>query len=337
MPRLQSFLLKLLFAISLLALIGTLLSLLAAGVWWLQILDFLRFQFVAMQLLVLAGLGLLLWWGRRQRQALRRWVLATALLGLAVQLYFLLPYAPLAPYAVPNATAAEAADTSARLRLYELNVYQKNRRADLVLAQVRAQRPDVVLLLETNQWWADALRPLRQQYPYYIELPRENTYGMVLYSRLPLLNPEHRNLQQPHVPAIITGLRLPSGRAVRFFGVHPTPPVPDNHPSSVGVRDVALLKVGQLVQQESGPALVLGDFNDVSWSFTTRMFEAGGRLHNVRLGRGLFNTFNATIFPLRWPLDHLFVTREFRLIKLQRLPGVGSDHFPLLAEVVLSE
>ncbi|MFD2784046.1 endonuclease/exonuclease/phosphatase family protein [Hymenobacter rubripertinctus] len=337
MLRLQAFLLYLLLLISVLALVGTLLSLLAAEVWWLQVLDFLRFQFVAAQLLVLAGLGLLLWWGRRQHQPVRRWVLVTALLGLAIQFYFLLPYAPLAPRPVADATAAQAADTSARLRLLEINVLQKNRRADLVLAQVRAQRPDVVLALETDQWWAEALRPLRHDYPYVVELPRSNTYGMVLYSRLPLLNPESRNLQQPNVPAILTGVRLPNGRAVRLFAVHPTPPVPDNHPTSLGMQDVALVKVGQLVQQQPGPALVLGDFNDVSWSFTTRMFEASGQLRNVRLGRGLFNTFNATILPLRWPLDHLFVTREFKVVTLERLPGVGSDHFPLLAELVLVE
>ncbi len=331
----QSFLLKLLLVVSLLALTGTLLSLLAADVWWLQVLDFLRFQFLIAHLLVLLGLALLLSWGRRQRQATRRWVLGTALPGLVVQLYFLLPYAPLAPRPVPDATAAEAADTTARRRRYEVNVYQKNRRADLVLAQVQEQRPDVVLALETNQWWAEALRPLRRQYPYYLELPRANTYGMVLYSRLPLLAPEVRNLQQPNVPAIITGLRLPNGQAVRLFGVHPTPPVPDNHPTSVGMADVALVKVGQLVQQETAPALVLGDFNDVSWSFTTRMFEAAGQLHNVRLGRGMFNTFNANTLPLRWPLDHLFVTQQFRVVKLERLPSVGSDHFPLLAELVL--
>ena len=320
-----------------LAIAATLLSLLVAQVWWLQVLDFLRFQLLIAHLVVLVGLGLLLAVGQRRHQAARRWLLAGTLAGLALQLYFLLPYAPLAPRPVPDATAAQAADTTARLRLLEANVYQQNRRADLLLARVQEEQPDVVLALETDARWVRALQPLRRQYPYFVELPRNNTYGLVLYSRLPLMEPRVRNLQQPNVPALITDLRLPGGRVVRLFGVHPTPPIPDDHPSSVGMADVALVKVGQLVQQHPGPALVLGDFNDVSWSHTTRMFEAAGQLHNVRLGRGLYNTFDANVLPLRYPLDHLFVTSGFRVVTLRRLPGIGSDHFPLLAELVLTD
>lgn len=335
MPRLQRFLLNLLLVISVLALLLTLLSLLTAQVWWLKVLDFPRFQLLLTHLGVLAGLLGLLGLGRRQRQATRRTVLVLAGLGAGIQLYFLLPYLPLAPRPVPDATPAEAADTTARLRLFEANVLQKNSRADLLLARVAEQQPDLVLALETDQRWVNALRPLRRNYPYFVELPRPNTYGMVLYSRLPLENPQVHNFQEPGVPTISTGVRLPNGRLVRLYAVHPTPPVPSRHPTSLGTPDLALLQVGQQVQQNSGPALVLGDFNDVSWSHTTRMFEASGELHNVRLGRGLFSTFDARVWLMRWPLDHLFVTRQFRVGRLERLPDIGSDHFPLLAELVL--
>ncbi|SDX65005.1 endonuclease/exonuclease/phosphatase family protein [Hymenobacter psychrophilus] len=335
MPRLQRFLLHLLLVISVLALLLTLLSLLTAQVWWLKVLDFPRFQLLLTHLAVLLGLAGLLGLGRRQRQATRRTVLVLAGLGAGIQLYFLLPYLPLAPRPVPDATPAEAADTTARLRLLEANVLQKNTRADLLLARVAEQQPDLVLALETDQGWVNALRPLRRTYPYVIELPRPNTYGMVLYARLPLENPQVHTFQEPNVPTISTGVRLPNGRLVRLYAVHPTPPVPSRHPTSLGTPDLALLQVGQQVQQNPGPALVLGDFNDVSWSHTTRMFEASGELHNVRLGRGLFSTFDARVWLMRWPLDHLFVTKQFRVSRLERLPDIGSDHFPLLAELVL--
>lgn len=193
MPRLQRFVLYLLLAVGLPALLVTLLSLLTAQIWWLKLLDFPRFQLLLVHLAGLLGLGLLLALGRRQQQTTRRWVLGLSLLGAAVQLYFLLPYLPLAPRPVPDATAAQVADTTARLRLLEANVLQKNNRADLLLARVARQRPDLVLALETDQRWMTALRPLRRTYPYFIELPRPNTYGMVLYSRLPLIEPRVYN------------------------------------------------------------------------------------------------------------------------------------------------
>jgi hypothetical protein len=33
---------------------------------------------------------------------------------------------------------------------------------------------------------------------------------------------------------------------------------------------------------------------------------------------------------LRYPLDHIFYSREFGLLTLKKLEDIGSDHFPLL-------
>lgn len=97
----------------------------------------------------------------------------------------------------------------------------------------------------------------------------------------------------------------------------------------------ALLKIGKLVAENALPSIVAGDFNDVSWSHTSRMFGQQGNLKNVRIGRGLYNTFDATSFLFRWPLDHYFVTEEFKLVELARLPEFGSDHYPIYARFVL--
>jgi endonuclease/exonuclease/phosphatase (EEP) superfamily protein YafD len=43
---------------------------------------------------------------------------------------------------------------------------------------------------------------------------------------------------------------------------------------------------------------------------------------------------HADYWFMRWPLDHLFHSGHFTLSRLARLPGFGSDHFPLLTELV---
>ena len=43
--------------------------------------------------------------------------------------------------------------------------------------------------------------------------PREDDYGIHLFSRFPLIGPEVRFLVEDYVPSIKTGLRLPSGRS----------------------------------------------------------------------------------------------------------------------------
>jgi hypothetical protein len=44
----------------------------------------------------------------------------------------------------------------------------------------------------------------------------------------------------------------------------------------------------------------------------------------------MFNSFHAGYRLLRWPLDHVFVSDDFLLRDMQRLPAFGSDHFPIL-------
>ena len=48
----------------------------------------------------------------------------------------------------------------------------------------------------------------------------------------------------------------------------------------------------------------------------------------------MFNTFHAHYWPLRWPLDHVFVSDDFLLESIKRLPAFGSDHFPMLIRLV---
>lgn len=234
-----------------------------------------------------------------------------------------------------EASPAQARDTTGRVRILVVNVLIKNRQAARLRQVVEAARPDVLLAMETDAWWVRALQPLRPRYPYRVELPRADSYGMVLYSHLPLADTQVQDLMQRGVPSIRTTLRLPGGRAVTFFGVHPTPPIPDNYPDGVGRRSLALDRVAGFVRRQAGPAIVAGDFNDVPWSATTHHLTRGSALRDVRVGRGYYATFDADSRVMRWPLDQFFVTAQFRVVALRRLPDVGSDHFPLLAEFVL--
>ena len=246
------------------------------------------------------------------------------------------PYLPFVPKTVADATPAQVAASSSHLRILVINVLIKNRQDARLRQLVQATNPDVLLALEPDDWWARALRPLHAAYPYRIEMPRANAYGLIVYSRLPLLHPHTQDLEQPGVPSVITRMRLADGRTFTFFGIHPTPPIPDNYPDGVGLRNVVLQKVARLLRATPGPIVVAGDFNDVPWSSTTHQLVAGG-VHDVRRGRGLYPTFSAKLPPLlRWPLDQFFVTPQFRVVSLTRPPGVGSDHFPLLVELALT-
>jgi endonuclease/exonuclease/phosphatase (EEP) superfamily protein YafD len=124
-------------------------------------------------------------------------------------------------------------------------------------------------------------------------------------------------------------VRLRSDELITLHGLHPEPPAP-NEAKTSEPRDAELVLVAREVAEASGPVIVAGDLNDVAWSHTSRLFRRIGRLLDPRVGRGMFNSFHAEYRLLRWPLDHVFVSDNFLLRDMQRLPAFGSDHFPIL-------
>ncbi len=89
-----------------------------------------------------------------------------------------------------------------------------------------------------------------------------------------------------------------------------------------------LLVAKEVYELEDVPVIVAGDFNDVSWSHTTHLFQRTGGLLDPRVDR--INTLDTRSRLMRYPLDHVFASRHFLLVELRRLPDIGSDHFPML-------
>ena len=298
------------------------------GIWWLEILNFPRIQLLIASIVLFILLIIL-----KRKWSYKVLIPLVLLLGTIVgQCTYVLPYTFISGNKVPSQLPKNV-KTAGSVSLIISNVYMKNRQSDELIAVVDKKNPDMVLVMETDKWWQQALEKFRKTYPYHVEYPLENTYGMLLYSKYPLKESKTLILKHKNVPSIHAMVQLPGGGTFTFHGMHPVPPVPSKYPDNMGKKENELDILATMVNKEEKPILVAGDFNDVAWSYTSKLFQQKSRLRDVRIGRGFYNTFNAHSWFMRWPLDHIFVTDGFAVEELERLPKIGSDHFPIYVKL----
>ncbi|MEO3997705.1 endonuclease/exonuclease/phosphatase family protein [Mesorhizobium sp. CAU 1732] len=248
----------------------------------------------------------------------------------AVQAWFIVRFTPI--WRKQSADYDPAADTGETLRLLASNVKMSNERFEELAAEIERRDPDIFVLMEVDKRWRDALSTVLSAYPTVIDQSQENSYGMILGSKFELSDTVVECLLTDGVPSIITTVTTPEGQQFRLYSIHPEPPVP--HRGTEG-RDGETALVALRVKDETLPVMVTGDLNDVAWSSTTDRFRRISGLLDPRIGRRIFSTFDARFPLMRWPLDHLFHSAEFRLKDMLRLPACGSDHFPVLFDLVL--
>ncbi len=311
-----------------LGVVGTWLPLLPYDDYWIRGFDYPRVQLVVV--LLIAG-SLLSFYGLQQTMSTSSWILLGACLAsLGLQAVRIFPYTPIAPNQVVAADVNQL-DEQGQLKLIISNVLQSNERYDLLTALINSEQPHLVLTLESNATWEkELLSAFAKTYPHTVKVPLENRYGMHLFSKYPLRNSEVMHLIEDDIPSIYTQVQLPIGDWINLYCVHPTPPSPTEESTSTA-RDAELALVGELVTERSNRnTIVAGDLNDVAWSHSTRLFQRLSGLLDPRRGRGFFPSFHADYWFARWPLDHVFHSDEFQLIKMGLGPHVGSDHFPIV-------
>jgi endonuclease/exonuclease/phosphatase (EEP) superfamily protein YafD len=315
-----------LIILAILGILAALIPLLASKKWWIRAFDFPHLQFTVFSFVVCVLLAF-----QTDLTKSIEVVLLLLLLGtLIYQCMILYPYTFLAKKQLAD---AQNPDKKNSIKILAANVYQDNKQTELLLDLINKCNPDVIILLETNLRWQKELQSLKEEYTYAVEHPLENFYGMMLFSKFQLSNMKVRFLIDDEIPSIKGKVKLKSGISINLHCLHPMPPSPTENEKSLD-RDAELLLVAKEITETDYPVLVIGDLNDVAWSHTTRMFQRVSRLLDPRIGRGFYNTFHAKHSLMRWPLDHFFVSNDFKLVSLKVLPDIGSDHFPVFAELV---
>jgi endonuclease/exonuclease/phosphatase (EEP) superfamily protein YafD len=268
--------------------------------------------------LVLAGLAAIL-------AAAKRFYRAGA--GLALALANLAVIAPLYRSGPP------ATEVPAKYRAVLVNVHTQSNEFERMVEFIRAERPDFVAVLEVDQRWMGAVRRLRDKYPYSIEAPREDNFGIVFLSSLPIASGRVHDSAGFGLPTTVAELNL-DGATVTVIASHPVPPA---NPMYLESRNQHLLDLARLSISSRYPVILLGDLNTTSWSPIFSELLREGRIQDSRRGFGIQPSWPVQQPYLLIPLDHCLVSPSITIINRRTGPDIGSDHYPVTVDLGINQ
>ncbi|ABD55130.1 Endonuclease/exonuclease/phosphatase [Jannaschia sp. CCS1] len=303
---------------------ATLLPLTNSVRWWVRMWDFPRLH-IAVVALILIVLAILTPFAFR--------LPFLALMG-AASVYQAMQIFPYTPWAQSEVVLSSPPDPGHAVTMLAVNVLMENTRHTDLINIIDREDPDVLLLMETDEIWANALHPVLKRYPTLKSHISDDHYGLIFATRLAVDQVELMWPAEDETPAVKAVLRAPNDPVFNFIGLHPRPPVPGNDTQT---RDKQIKRAALMTASSDLPTVCMGDFNDVAWSWTTKRFKRYGGFLEPRVGRGMISSFHADYPFMRLPIDQLFLTEDVGLISFSRLEAFGSDHFPMKARVFFKE
>jgi endonuclease/exonuclease/phosphatase (EEP) superfamily protein YafD len=235
------------------------------------------------------------------------------------------------PWYFPHSTAASQT-TSSNLRLLLFNVLTSNTQYPGIINLVRAEKPDLLIIQEMNRRWMSNLNVLREDLPHSCIEPREDNFGIAIYSRIPFEESQVVSLLEISLPSIQAKVSV-NGQSITIFTTHPLPPLGSQEAFSL--RNAQLIATSKLMRQLPEPKVLIGDLNTTVWSpFYFHLMEESG-LVDARKGFGLLPTWPANFgLPVfRIPIDHCLISPSVEVKDIRTGPDLGSDHLPLIVDL----
>jgi endonuclease/exonuclease/phosphatase (EEP) superfamily protein YafD len=235
------------------------------------------------------------------------------------------------PWYIPPSTAP-LQEPYYPMKLLFANVESRNKNFSDFIRYVMSENPDVLIIQEATELWIKRLQVLEERFPYHKALPRPGGVGIALYSRLPVAHFDVIALGSARPPGLLT--RFTRGGVLSVVAVHARPPLRrhDFRQRNEQLRDAAAM-----VQALPAPKILVGDLNTSLWSpYYAHLIRHTG-LSNARQGFGLLPTWPAYM-PVQVgmiPIDHCLVSPDIRVIQMRTGRHIGSDHLPIVVEMVI--
>ncbi|MGI9272221.1 MAG: endonuclease/exonuclease/phosphatase family protein, partial [Woeseiaceae bacterium] len=120
-------------------------------------------------------------------------------------------------------TASKDVDAHS-ITVLQANVFGGNDNTSLLLDIIEREQPDLIFLQEVTDVWIEAMAQLGADYPHSHAIPRDDYFGIAVYSREPLLGVETVDSPPMDLPTLVARQTI-NGKTRTFVTSHPFPPM----------------------------------------------------------------------------------------------------------------
>lgn len=213
-----------------------------------------------------------------------------------------------------------------------INLLSKNKKYDAVRNEINENSPDILVIQELNDKWSEELQQIKENYPYIYEISRDDCFGIALYSKIHITEIKKLNVGTLNLPGIAAFCDY-KGKVFEIICIHTTPPTCQKYFKNTQkiIDDLA-----NYVVENGHNVIIAGDFNTAPYSYNYKNFVKTSKM------KDLSNIFHPTwsafwLSPFRITLDHIFVSKAFTVRNYAVGKNIGSDHFPIWAEISFKE
>lgn len=245
--------------------------------------------------------------------------------AIAGLVFFLLSGIGLVKYYIP----IDQVDSVTDIKMISINLLSSNNNSDKVLDFIINEDPDLIVLQEVNQKWDTYLSSLGSTFPFKLTEIREDNFGLVVLSKVELIDPEKIILSSIDVPSFYFKINK-NGKETHLIATHPLPPIGTDY---FDYRNEQFTNLNEMVKTLNGRTVLIGDLNTTSFSPNFSRITDGTSLRDSRLGFGLQPSWNAQIPFISVTIDHILISKEIMVTNRMVGPDIGSDHFPVIIKI----
>jgi endonuclease/exonuclease/phosphatase (EEP) superfamily protein YafD len=222
-------------------------------------------------------------------------------------------------------TPAVAAGGPGQIKLIQYNIEREMDSIEATTRWIAAQNPDIVVIEDAT---APFTRSLLRRAPLHASCGQ--TCSVTIFSRQApsaVEKPRRGRYGQGADTTVARFAGEPGDYVV--VGVHFTWPTQVFTHHENGRR---LLQILEPMPKDR--TILVGDFNSTPWSFARRRDD--GLLGMERRTRALFSwpALPPPGFPIL-PIDHVYAGSDWKTVRIERGPRLGSDHYPVIATLAL--